>query len=422
MADVKVKIGADASEFSRVMKGVRGDIGQLRNMIGGLVAGAAAIYGVTKAVSVIGSQLAKASEKAADMEMLQMSFETLTGSAETAKDLIATFRKEAQKSPLTTRDYAESGKKLLGFGLNMEDLIPTLKMLGDVSLGNADRFSSLSLAFAQTTAAGRLMGQEVLQFVNAGFNPLQAISKKTGESMFKLKKRMEDGGISAADVADAFRGATSEGGMFFNAIEKGAATMQGKIAATKDTVDTLYIAFGEGMNEGLKVGLDAINSTLPIYKEKFAEIGSLFGRGIADAAEGDLELFKAIGNAIGVAVWEGVKLAFKSAQLNLGEQVLRGIEQTNPLRKVELFNVAGKMADYVKDGKGSVMASEEAQAMQAITDALRRIQLTNIPVAGGASFRPAGPGEESQFRDSSGRMVILLESINNKLTSSAFPN
>ena len=87
-------------------------------------------------------------------------------------------------------------------------------------MGNNEKFSSMTLAFAQMSAAGRLMGQDLNQMINAGFNPLQVISEKTGKSIAVLKKEMEQGAISSEMVADAFAAATSEGGRFYNMLEK----------------------------------------------------------------------------------------------------------------------------------------------------------------------------------------------------------
>ena len=83
--------------------------------------------------------------------------------------------------------------------------MPTLKQIGDISMGNAERFNSLALAFAQMSATGRLMGQELLQMVNAGFNPLKTMSETTGKSMETLKDEMSKGAISADMVAKALR-------------------------------------------------------------------------------------------------------------------------------------------------------------------------------------------------------------------------
>ena len=50
--------------------------------------------------------------------------------------------------------------------------------------------------------------------INAGFNPLQEMAKKTGKSVGELKEEMEKDAISADMVADAFASATAEGGQF----------------------------------------------------------------------------------------------------------------------------------------------------------------------------------------------------------------
>ncbi|TAE87609.1 MAG: hypothetical protein EAZ81_13840 [Verrucomicrobia bacterium] len=204
-------------------------------------------------------------------------------------------------------------------------------MLGDVSMGNAERFSSLATAFAQTTAAGRLMGQEVLQFVNAGFNPLAQIAKDTGRSMADLKKEMEDGKISVDMVRQAFVKATSEGGLFFKAIDKGSATTSAKINQAGAAVTQLQVAFGTGMNEGLKSALDATSNFLPQLQERFTQAGNTLGVAIKDAVEGNVELLGAIGGLAGEALWLGMKAAvingLDSLAPILGDQLAKVIPQ-----------------------------------------------------------------------------------------------
>jgi tape measure domain-containing protein len=205
----------------------------------------------------------------------------------------------------------------MSFGVSVDETLPILKTLGDVSMGNAERFGSLALAFAQTQAAGRLMGQEVLQFVNAGFNPLQEISRKTGRSMIELKKAMEDGAISSAMVTDAFKSATSAGGLFFGALEKGASTTEGKIAKFNDTILGLKVSFGTGFNEGLKSALDSMNVSLPQFEARFTQLGQTIGRGITNAVKGDYDIFVKIGVVIGEAIKTGIKSALDYAHQSM---------------------------------------------------------------------------------------------------------
>ena len=82
------------------------------------------------------------------------------------------------------------------YKLSAENVTKDLQILGDISGGNSERMKYLTLAFSQAGSAGKLMGQDLLQMVNAGFNPLQVISEKTGRSMGDLRKDMEKGKIS----------------------------------------------------------------------------------------------------------------------------------------------------------------------------------------------------------------------------------
>ena len=195
---------------------------------------------------------AAAIKSAADIEMQQAAFETMLGSAEKAKTLLQDLTDLAAKTPFQLPDLASGTKTLLAFGIELDDVLPTLKQLGDVSLGNQDYFRGLTLAFGQMSSAGRLMGQDLLQMINAGFNPLNVIAEQTGESMIALKKRMEAGAISADEVAAAFKIATSEGGQFFGGMERASETLTGKFSTLTDNVGILGRSFADILMPALK--------------------------------------------------------------------------------------------------------------------------------------------------------------------------
>lgn len=325
-----VKIRGDATHFEKTMARVQGSVGGVAKGMLRLTmqtaAFGAALLGIGGGLAVVSKfvELMKdSSGKAAGMETLTLQFETLTGSASKAVDLISKFREEAQKSPLSTTDYASAGKTLLTFGVATEKALPTLKMLGDVSLGNAERFHALALAFAQTQAAGRLMGQEVLQFVNAGFNPLQQISKKTGISMAVLKQEMEDGAISADMVTQAFKDATSAGGLFYRAIDRGAATTEGQIAKLKDTIDMVKIGLGTGINQGLVAAIPAIDQGISSLEGRAKTFGVNIGHAIAQAVAGHPDIFVNTGALIGEYLVAGMKTSLDQMWVNFGLAVSR---------------------------------------------------------------------------------------------------
>jgi tape measure domain-containing protein len=183
-------------------------------------------------------------ELASGVEQASAAFEVLTGSASSASTMVSQMKKLDAESPLNFLDIQQAGKTLLGYGAATDSVMPRLKQLGDIAMGDGERFKSLSLAFGQVTAAGRLTGQEVLQMVNNGFNPLQEISRNTGLSMIELKKEMENGAISVKMVEDALTSATSAGGRFFGMSDKMSKTGAGAYAKLVSDLQQVGVAIG----------------------------------------------------------------------------------------------------------------------------------------------------------------------------------
>lgn len=187
-----------------------------------------------------------------EIQMLESSFEVLLG-GKGVSGFMSEMKQFAVDSPLSMNGVASSAQTLLGFGISAEKVIPTIKQIGDISMGNEERFKSLSLAFAQMSATGKLMGQDLLQMINAGFNPLMTISEKTGKSIGNLKKEMENGSISSEMVADAFASATAEGGKFYGMTQKQAEGIKGLQAQLDGGLQDVFNEIGKSQ-EGLIAG------------------------------------------------------------------------------------------------------------------------------------------------------------------------
>jgi tape measure domain-containing protein len=208
---------------------------------------------------------AAAVKSAANMEMLNAEFTTLLGDGSKATRMLDQLAVAAAKTPFALEDLANASKTMLAFGLAAEDVLPNLQMLGDIAGGNSEKLKSLTLAFSQIQSTGRLMGQDLLQLINAGFNPLQTISAKTGETMAELKKRMEQGGISALEVSDAFKTATSEGGLFFGGMERASQTFAGRLSTLKDDMAALGRQFGEILLPALSKIMDKVSELVKTF-------------------------------------------------------------------------------------------------------------------------------------------------------------
>ena len=130
-------------------------------------------------------------------EQTQLNLQTLLGgSAEAADELVGKLREYGKNTVYDFNGLAEAQKTMMSFGIESDKAFSVLQNIGDIAMGDNQRMQSLALAFSQATSTGKLMGQDLMQMINAGFNPLQVISEKTGESMESLKKKMGDGAIS----------------------------------------------------------------------------------------------------------------------------------------------------------------------------------------------------------------------------------
>lgn len=220
-----------------------------------------------------GINLAKASVKASmDFEKSKTVYRTLTGSNSVGDQLTEELRSLKQKTIMGAAVYKTS-ETMLGFGVATEKVVPTLKMLGDISMGDANKLKRLSLAFSEVTAQGNLNGRRMLQFVNAGFNPLTEMARTSGKSMAELTHMLHKGEISTAMLERSFVTATSEGGRFYRMMDKIGETSVGRLKKLEGQWQNFKIQTGQALTpiiSGLMLWGEKLLSLLHV-NEKVSE-------------------------------------------------------------------------------------------------------------------------------------------------------
>ena len=188
-----------------------------------------------------------------EIQALEVSFRTLLGSQQASAELMRQMKEFAAATPLQLGDLAKGAQTMLGFNVNPDEIMPMLKAIGDISMGDAQKFQALTLAFSQMQSVGKLMGQDLLQMINAGFSPLAVMADKTGKSIGELKEEMSAGAISAEMVKQAFIDATSEGGQFYGMLSGQGDTVKGALAQLSGAFTDMFNGIGE-QSEGLIKG------------------------------------------------------------------------------------------------------------------------------------------------------------------------
>lgn len=214
----------------------------------------------------------------AELEQATAKFKVFTGSLREAEQTLAEIRELSRSSPVSFTGGQRAVTTMLQFGVASKDVTKSLRQVAEITGGDTQRMEALALAFGQANAAGRLMGQELLQMVNAGFNPLKVISDQTGKSMKDLKDAMADGEVSFEMVSQAFADAVGPGGQFNGLLKEMANTTAGQLTRAANAVQELGIAFGDLLalggtrgvlgqfTESISVMVNTLNNVKSLYE------------------------------------------------------------------------------------------------------------------------------------------------------------
>ena len=351
MSDVTVQIAAKDINLESTLKGIQDDLkglatgakssmGQANQSFASLAkSGAALGVGIAASMGAIKAAFAalegtlagfgKAINLAADWQQMEVSFNTLIGNSKLAKGFLEDLKDFAATTPFSISGLGDASKTLLAFGQSSSEVIPTLKMLGDVAMGNEEKLQSLARAFGKVQSQGRLTGEELNMMIDAGFNPLKEISEMTGKSISELRKDMEKGAISADMVTEAFKRATSEGGQFFGMTQAQGKTFNGVMSTLRDTIDEAF----------RKLGTPIIDALTPIISRWTENLNKI------------MPIFDLIGDAIGGAITWFDQWITKTFKVNeaIGniEQALKGIATGQTGAALE--NVFLSMQMWAKD-------------------------------------------------------------------------
>jgi tape measure domain-containing protein len=237
-----VEKSVNGASFKQFASNASNAFGGVANAIQGVAT--KAFYLATASSLGIGAFI----KSAAGLEQTSKSFEVLTGNVQVANELFAKLAKYANTTPFEFPQIAKAGQVLLGFGIQSDKVFGHITMLGDIAAATGADFESLALVFGQVNATGKLMGQDALQLINNKIPITGILAKKLGVSVQEVKKRMEEGAISADLFNEALSQQTQKGGFAFKGTEVLAQSLNGRLSTLKDTV----LEFGRNLL-GVKV-------------------------------------------------------------------------------------------------------------------------------------------------------------------------
>lgn len=293
-----------------------------------------AVAAVGAVTAALGAGVVAGVKYNASIESYQTSFEVMTGSAEKAAEVIDKLKKVGAETPFELPDLADTTQLLMNYGFSADEAMDKMMMLGDISQGSAEKMSRIATAYGQMSSAGKVSLEDVKQMIEAGFNPLQEISESTGESMASLYDRISKGTISVDEITASMQRATSEGGKYFQSMEKQSQTFSGLISTLKDNAQQLLGEVVKPISDGLTESLlPAAISAIEQLTQGFEENG----------VAGMIQAAGNIVNGLFTGIIENAPFLI-SAGMELLNQFLLGIATGIPTLLTKGFEIVTQLA------------------------------------------------------------------------------
>lgn len=336
------------------------------------------------------------------METYQTSFEVMTGSYEKAADLVEELKTRAAATPFDLTDLADTTQLLMNYGFTTDNVISSMEMLGDIAQGDADKMTRVATAYGQMSSAGKVTLQDVKQMIEAGFNPLQEIAETTGESMGSLYDRISDGTISVDEITAAMKRSTSEGGKYFQSMDKQSQTLTGRWNTLKDTFAEATGTLTKGISDWLRdKGIPAASRALEWLTKNFEDLlpaievvvvaaaGFYAAFKFADIIKGIKDIGAALASSAGIAglVTAAIGalvtvLAIMYDKANESSAYFKDFESRMNDLRTSIDNTAASVRDLETSFNETMLQSEmTAEKASAYLDVLDRISEDGVLAA-----------------------------------------
>lgn len=340
------------------MKSSQKETDKLQQSINNLAKGAMAFFTISKAYEFTQKIIAVRSQ----FQQLEIAFGTMLKSKEKANALMAQMTDLAAKTPFGLQEVSEGAKRLLAFQVPAQEVTETLRRMGDVAAGLGVPMGQLIHVYGQVKAQGKLMTNDLYQFMNAGIPIIAELSKVVGKSETEIKDMVSAGKIGFAEVQAVIKGMTDEGGLFYNLMAEQSKTLSGQLSNLEDNFANVLNEIGKS-TEGIASG--AISS-VSFLVENYQTLGKVIA--------GLIATYGAYRTAVlvNIALTKGWAVAAKEDAIAKGIQTIATNAAT---AATKALNAAMKANPYVLVATAVVGLGAAIWALKDNTTAAEKAQL-----------------------------------------------
>ena len=261
-SDIKKDIEAIKKQFESLTKKTQEEGEKQAQVWQNLVKGATAYFTLQGASAFIKQVVAVRSQ----FQQLEISFGTMLKSKEKANALMAQMADLAAKTPFGLQEVSEGAKRLLAFQVPAEEVTETLRRMGDVASGLGVPMGQLIHVYGQVKAQGKLMTNDLYQFMNAGIPIIAELSKVVGKSETEIKDMVSAGKIGFPEVQAVIKNMTNEGGLFFNLMAEQSKSLGGQISNLGDSFDQMLNEIGKASEGYISGAIKGVSFLVDNYQ------------------------------------------------------------------------------------------------------------------------------------------------------------
>lgn len=423
-AGLTVKIKGDASHFDKTLKSVKGGLSSIKTPLTAVAAGAAAVGAAIGAAAISAYKLTESLVNAGEAARKE---DAILGNVVKRMGLFGTGADKITEKMIKYADATELATGLdAGIIKSTQAKLSTFeevaKTAGDVG-GAFDRATKAALDMS--IVFGGDASQYAVQLGKALQDPEKGLAalKKTGALTRVDIERIGAEFASSGNKAKAFDQILSAIERQVGGAAEAAATGTSRIRAAYNQMrDELAIPVSEEFDKLAQSITLMTPGVVDAFKAMAPQISTAFNTvftALGEAVQGNTERLFAIGTFIGQAIAEGFKASAKGLIVSRLDEIIK----STPLgfAAIKAAEAGGYDVNRGSQTLGGTIFKEGMSKIATDFQTLMAQQAPTIQGVGGSQYRLAAPGESSPFRDETGRMIILLESIDRKLNPTPFP-
>lgn len=352
--------------------------------------------------------------KTAELQKQTRSLEVLTGSLETAKDVIADLQAFGRVTPFTSSELIETAKRLKAFGFETEKIVDVTKRLADVAGATGADLGGIATAFGQIQAKGRLQGEELLQLQERGVDLQGTLREAYGLTAEEFQKALSAGRIGADAVNFALEKLTETGGKYAGGAIAQSDTLSGKFSTLVDNIEAIARAIGEKLTPALSAALDVAIQTASVISTLLTGGQALdFGKARVElitpgGTEKDLQRILNLTRQASTAGLDEAGLKALAGQIKTNQQVVQDVLANINLRRP--FGATAKeidLAEAIQGASQRLIAQLGARQVELQQGAKPLTPVKPPPLTEGT--KPAGRAKKSPLELQQEQAAKLLQ-------------